>query len=320
VTRRCSKSGCYAPEISCQIGESVHSDCPHWREGAEPTQDPGAQIGANLEGFPVPWTGNALGLTDLPFITARGNPRIVSIVGTAGTGKTTILSAFYLLLARGELEMNANQFAGSYTLGGWENIAHSLRWANDGGPRFPPHTPSGAGRAPGLLHLAFRDDAAGIQDVFFADAPGEWFRSWAIQREAPEAEGARWLSANADVFLLVADCEALSGPELGTARQQFQSVAQRLAAEVRGRPTALVWTKADKEVRSEVVTTVLNTVRRHFGEIPEFSVSVYPTDERGDDVSFAPLFAWALESRTRPVDITSEAPTLSDPFVAYGRI
>lgn len=268
----------------------------------------------------MPWTGNALGLTNLPFITTRGNPRIVAIAGAAGTGKTTILSAFYLLLARGELAMSADRFAGSYTLGGWENIAHTLRWANDGGPRFPPHTPSGAGRAPGLLHLAFRNEATNIQDVLFADAPGEWFRSWAIQRDAPEAEGARWLATNADVFLLVADCEALSGPELGTARQQFQAVAQRLATEARGRPTALVWTKADKNVRSEVATTVTNTVQRHFGDIPSFRVSVYPTAEIAGDVSFAPLFAWALESQPRAIPPVIEAPATSDPFVAYGRI
>lgn len=216
--------------------------------------------------------------------------------------------------------MSADRFAGSYTLGGWENIAHTLRWANDGGPRFPPHTPSGAGRAPGLLHLAFRNEATNIQDVLFADAPGEWFRSWAIQRDAPEAEGARWLATNADVFLLVADCEALSGPELGTARQQFQAVAQRLATEARGRPTALVWTKADKNVRSEVATTVTNTVQRHFGDIPSFRVSVYPTAEIAGDVSFAPLFAWALESQPRAIPPVIEAPATSDPFVAYGRI
>src|SRR3712207_7219078 len=39
-------------------------------------------------------------------------------------------------------------FAGSYTLGGWENLAHSLRWQGGHGPMFPPHTSTGAVRMP----------------------------------------------------------------------------------------------------------------------------------------------------------------------------
>jgi hypothetical protein len=46
----------------------------------------------------------------------------------------------------------------------------------------------------------------------FADAPGEWFQKWAANRDSADGAGARWVAEHADVFLLVADCEALQAP------------------------------------------------------------------------------------------------------------
>lgn len=67
-------------------------------------------------------------------------------------GKTSLLAAFYLLIARG-IRPDGVEFAGSVTLEGWENIAGSLRWTSASGPTFPPHTSTGGGRD-GMLHFA----------------------------------------------------------------------------------------------------------------------------------------------------------------------
>ena len=49
-----------------------------------------------------------------------------------------------------------------------------------------------------------------------------------LNGETPGAEGARWAAEHADAFLLVADREALAGPEKGAARSGIQLLARRL--------------------------------------------------------------------------------------------
>ena len=175
---------------------------------------------------------------------------MVGIAGPQNAGKTTLLGAWYLLIGRGALTDSERQFAGSYSLAGWEAVAGSLRWAPGQAPTFPPHTTSRSGRAPGLLHLAFReDDSFRPNDLLFTDAPGEWFQKWALDRDSAEAAGARWVADLADILLLVADREGLAGESMGAARNSIQLLARRMAAERRGRPIALVWTKSDGQHR-----------------------------------------------------------------------
>src|SRR5260370_18614240 len=185
----------------------------------------------------------------------RSNATVIGIVGPHNSGKTTLLAAWYLLLGQGH-RVPHRLFAGSYTMNGWESIAHSLRWEGPTGPTFPLHTSSGSGRSPGLLHAAFRRGEFQSSDFLFADAPGEWFKRWAINREAEDAVGARWVAYHADLFLLIADCEALSGPSKGNARNALQLMAQRLGA-ARQRPTvSLVRAKSDITVSDEIRHTL----------------------------------------------------------------
>nr|WP_205619519.1 hypothetical protein [Alcaligenes sp. HPC1271] len=191
----------------------------------------------------LPWSGLAMGEVDLNFVSSKAKPIIVGIVGPESAGKTTILGALYLMLGRGALTTGTSFFSNSYTLAGWEAVATSLRWKPGQLPSFPPHTPSGAARAPGMLHLAFRHEDGALRDLLFADAPGEWFQKWAINEQDDSAEGARWIARHADVILLIADRQALAGSKMGTARNDFQLLAQRAVAEARGRRLVLVWTK-----------------------------------------------------------------------------
>lgn len=321
MKKRCTFPDCYAPGVTCANGEPSIADCEHWKASASSAEgDSATLIEIDGDNSTVPWSGSAFGLVDLMFTGGRGTPRVVAVIGGAGAGKTTVLGSWYLMLSRGALTLGAAAFAGSYTLSGWENIAHSLRWDNDGGPGFPPHTPSGEGRAPGLLHMALRNNDRRMEDVLFADAPGEWFRAWSVNRDAPEAEGARWLAEHASVIILAADCEALAGPSKGNARMTLQALAQRIASERRDRPVALVWTKADIDVPTDVRGSVTEAVRTHLGDVPTFEISVKDSEEKGAEAAFQLLMDWIVRAPSPKPALVEGRPKSADPFLAYGHV
>jgi Double-GTPase 2 len=329
VNRRCSHPHCFAPDVSCHLGEIDLKDCQAWQEAVS-ERSTGAVAGAEAtERTLLPWSGNTLGAVDVPFVAGRSNPTLLGVVGLHNAGKTTLLAAWYLLLGRGTRPDGEPRFAGSYTLLGWENVAHSLRWEGTGGLAFPLHTASGAGRVPGLLHLALRTTGGSLSDFLFADAPGEWFRRWAVDRDAPDAAGARWVSEHADVLVLVADSESLAGPQRGNARNLMQLLARRLGAERDGRPTALVWSKADVVVPREIRTAVTEAVRHAVPDVEEFSVSVYPPRKKGDSTGgrgrtcpstgFLALLNWVLTVRRPGIAIPRKAEVPFDPLWAFGQ-
>lgn len=261
-----------------------------------------------------------MGESDLNFVSGRVKPITVGIVGPESAGKTTILGSFYLLLARGALTAENNVFSNSYTLTGWEAVASSMKWRpGPQPPKFPPHTPSGKARAPGLLHLAFRRKDETLRDLLFADAPGEWFRKWAINKEASDAEGARWIARYADVTLLIADRQALSGSKMGTARNDFQLLAQRAIAEARGRPLALVWTKGDVEVSPAMEAQIRRAVASVSPPVPEFTVSVAPREEEDAADGFRRLFHWITTTKRPAVELPTTKASGHDPLFIFGR-
>lgn len=316
----CTLPLCNAPRISCPLGHVDHTACPQWTKDDPAGEAQASAPAPSNDGYSVPWPGAALNSSDFPVISARGAPRVVSIVGAANAGKTTLLSAWYLLLSRGALGTASKRFAGSFTLEGWEHIAHNLRWDNDGGPAFPVHTPSGVGRQPGMLHLALRRADGLLEDVLFSDAPGEWFRAWAIDKDATLGVGARWLSAHADAIVVVADCEALSGPTRGQSRGILQHLIHRIADERRGRPVTVVWTKSDKAVPEGIRADIEDHIRTHLGSPSVFEVSVYPRDGVTTEPPFVELLEWALAAPAEHAAAAVPTPSLSDPFLAYGHV
>ena len=244
-----------------------------------------------------------LGLADLGFVAGRRKPIVLAIVGPHNAGKTTLLGAWYLLLGRGSKPDENCRFAGSCSLSGWEVLADSLRWEpGPFPPTFPPHTSSSSARLPGLLHLAFTQSQHHRRDYLMTDAPGEWFQKWAVNRDDEDAQGARWAAEHADAFLLVADREALAGPERGAARTGVQLLARRLAEELRGRPTALVWTKSDVSVPEKMEKAVRDIVLRALPEATEFAVSIMPRPDGSEDAqSFLDLLNWVLSVRRSAV-------------------
>lgn len=312
----CSRSICFAPESTCDLGFLDRAKCSAWKGRDAAEAAPGEMATDELL---LPWSGSALGLVDLGFVAGRTKPLIVGIVGPQNAGKTTLLAAWYLLIGRDLTASNKRRFAGSYSLAGWEAVAGALRWAPGQQPSFPPHTTSRGGRAPGLLHLAFRDADGEARGYLFADAPGEWFQKWAVNRDAVDGEGARWVAEHADLFLLIADREALSGPNMGSARGSLQLLARRLAAERAGRPVALVWTKSDVAIAPEMEKAVRDAAFGSMPDVVEFSVSIASdTDASDKGQGLLELLDWTLGIRRQRVSLPPVSAISSDPLFIFG--
>lgn len=309
MSRRCTFNGCHAPELSCGYGESDYEECTHWQAGgkSEATTSSVIEENAPLAGFRFPWTGNAMGIEDMAYLVGSAKARVLTLAGAADAGKTSLLAAFYLLIARGIFPDDV-RFAGSLTLEGWENISNNLRWSAKNGPSFPPHTSSGVGRRPGLLHLTF-DLLDQRCELLSADAPGEWFSDWATNKLHPLAEGARWLAGCTDVFLVIADSEALSGEERGLSRKALIDLLRRIGDERNDCPVALVWTKCDLAVSDEIETAVHEAAGRSLGSYPIFRVSMFSAandQTRNQGQGILELLHWILtvkpEGRECPDD------------------
>lgn len=290
---KCPHPDCWAPEIACNLGHDLEQ-CRHYKgvatkEGQEDAQE---------DTFLLPWSGNSFGTVDLQFIAGRSKPTLIGLVGAHDAGKTTLLTTLYLLLSQG-WQPKRRRFAGSYTLGGWENLAHFLRWKPDQAPSFPPHTSFNAGRTPGMLHLAFRRDDASLEDVLLTDAPGELFTRWAIDKTAPELDSARWLARHADAFLFLVDSDALSGSSRGDARTSTLTLAERLNDELDGRPVAVVWAKSDVEVKESLRDALTTRFGKLFPLRQEFRVSVQREEGKAQvtEKSFIDLLSWLLMTR-----------------------
>jgi hypothetical protein len=306
--------------MRCHRGEEHLSECPNWKSDGESegTEVVDEQQDSGL----LPWSGISFGKADLQQLVARGYPYLVGLVGLHNAGKTTMLTLLYLQLLRGQ-NIPEREFAGSYTLGGWEQRAHYLRLPPDGrGDGFPPHTSLNIEkREEALLHLAFRRDNERLQDVLVSDAPGEWFKEWAFKREAPLAEGARWLAKNARGFILLIDSAALAGEEKGIARSRHLSLIERLGDEAGNRPVAVVWSKADVEVSQDLRATLQKSVRSNIGNMVEFAVSVEETSQHPElDLSNPnDILGWVLKMRGQS---KRDIPDLNifrsdDPFLSY---
>ena len=313
---KCLRETCFWPDTACNLGHLDHSKCPFLKACSASNQDDQPP----LDVVAMPWSGGVLGLSDLGFVAGRHKPTVLTIVGPENAGKTTLLGAWYLLLGRGATPDAELRFSGSYSLVGWEVVASSLRWEPGSvPPTFPPHTSSRSTRVPGLLHLAFKRGSGHRRDYVVTDAPGEWFRKWAINREAPDAEGARWAAEHADLFLLVADREALAGHERGAARTEIQLLARRLADELRGRPVALVWTKTDIPIPENTEKAVRSGVLRAIPDAAEFAVTIMPEpDGTGTGQGLLNLLRWALHVRRPTVRLPEPGVDNFDPIFIFG--
>jgi hypothetical protein len=311
----CGVETCFVPDATCALGHLNTRECPALMS-SEQQANTVTQTGDEIM---LPWSGATLGLVDVGFVTGCGRATVVGIIGPEDAGKTTLLAAWYLLASRGITTRQTRVFAGSFTLPGWEAVASRMRWAPGSSPQFPPHTSSRLGRGQGLLHIAFREDDL-VRDYLFTDAPGRWFQRWAVNENAAEAEGARWMSEHVDIFLLVADCKALSGNDRGSARATLQMLARRISAARRDRPIILVWAKSDVEISQDIEKTVREAVHSQIPDVEEFHTSVLSQDNQreGEGLGLTALLDRVLQLRRRKQRLPHPGVDSFDPLFLFG--
>lgn len=311
MSRRCSNTHCFAHEgESCAQGHPKPDLCPSWSKEQPPAEQPVPTAPNNAR---LPWSGSALGLDDLSQLLPRGRSIVIGVLGAHDAGKTTLLAGNYLQLLAGQSLAGAS-FAGSRTLGAWESLAAWTRFDDAArSPSFPPHTPRGISRVPGLLHLALRRPNHEHRDLLFTDAPGEWFSAWATKEDAPNAEGARWIQERADAFLVFADCERLCGGERGDARRDIRELIERLGKHVRQRPTTLVWSKADHQPPQGIRGAIQRALKENIEHASEIETSVLRPNELGKALEAVLYPAWT----PRFAQALIESPLHQQPFAAF---
>lgn len=312
VSPRCSDDNCFVlMGEQCRSGESDYSRCPNWTTSV--AQDGAIKEVEPATSFRVPWSGSALGLQDLSALVPRGRTILVGVLGAHDAGKTTLLVGTYLGLCRGDRLARA-RFAGSRTLGAWESLAAWTRFDDAARPpTFPPHTPRGTSRVPGLLHLALRDDKAALRDVLLADAPGEWFTKWSVREDSDEAAGARWVVEHADAFLVVADCKRLSEAKRGGTRRDTRQLIERLGNHVAGRPTVFVWAKSDHTPPEGIQRALREALNTHIPHATEASTTTTQPETLLNAAAHSIRSCWISETAK-----TIHAPVVGDgAFGAY---
>ena len=271
--RRCSIEGCHAPNDFCfELAGPLHEQCQYFEKaGAE--DSPAKTAKKSAASTSIPWTGEWLRPEQLDLLTHRGTPKIIGLVGSSGAGKTTYLAMLYSLLFNGKRIENWD-FAGSYTLNGWELQAKTLRVQEDGTVRNPDATPSDKDFY-SLYHLALRHDSF-LHDILFADSSGEVFSKWADNVHDPAAENARWIYDNAHAFLLFVDCEAIIR-QRGRAGRDIVQLAEQVKSGLRGRPVVIVWSKADlaEQMRENIVETIKRSLSENFPGAVSLEISNY---------------------------------------------
>lgn len=269
--RRCSKEGCYAPDDFClELAGPLHEQCQYFEKiGAAEAPAKTAKKSATS----IPWTGEWLRPEQLDLLTHRGTPKIIGLIGSSGAGKTTYLAMLYSLLFNGKRIENWD-FAGSYTLNGWELQAKMLQVQEDGTVRNPDATPSDKDFY-SLYHFALRHDSF-LHDILFADSSGEVFSKWADNVNDPAAENARWIYENAHAFLLFVDCEAIIN-QRGRAGRDIIQLAEQVKSGLRGRPVVIVWSKADlaEQMRENIVEIIKRSLAENFPGAVSLEISNY---------------------------------------------
>ena len=312
MKNECPFEYCHAPATDCNEGYNKLNDCPHYKEQLN-KESKKAEVDEN---YKFPWTGDSLGLESIGLVTTFAKPLLIGLIGPYSSGKTTILATSYLVLFNG-FDLGDAGFAGSLTLDGWEKISSYLKFQGYDQPAFPPHTPLGHSRIPGLLHLCMRDTAGKFSDIVITDPPGEWFEKWTDNADSVEAEGARWIADNSSHFIFIIDSETLTGETAQIAKHNLIDLAQRLASVSGKRPVAVVWSKSDFRIDPELKESLKNQLDRIFLVKSYFELSVVKGDRKSVISTFQELWNWIFQIQKLQKKSITLPKTTDDYFFNY---
>jgi len=274
MRNKCSKPNCPAPKGLClEHASPDYQKCDYWL-GKKTGQSVEKQNEAKKTAQSLPWTGEPFQPTDINIVSQRSVPLIIGMVGGADAGKTSYLGMLYTLLFNGN-KFEQWSFAGSCTLAAWETLAQYLRILPSGNVEFAPPTPSNPDFY-SLFHLALKREEL-FRDVLFADSSGEVFKLWSEDIHDPNAANARWIYENSNAFIFMVDSVALI-KRRGAAKSEIVQMAEQLAANLKGRPVAVVWSKADKivHIRENIKRALEEDLAHVFGNSQVFEVSNFP--------------------------------------------
>lgn len=317
--RRCSKEGCYAPDDFCiELAGPLHEQCQYF-ENTGATEVPPKATKKSAAATSIPWTGEWLRPEQLDLLTHRGTPKIIGLIGSSGAGKTTYLAMLYSLLFNGKRIENWD-FAGSYTLNGWELQAKTLQVQEDGTVRNPDATPSDKDFY-SLYHFALRHDSF-LHDILFADSSGEVFSKWADNVNDLACENARWIYDNAHAFLLFVDCEAIIN-QRGRAGRDIIQLAEQVKSGLRGRPVVIVWSKADlaEQMRENIAENIKRSLSENFPGAVSLEISNYSKSDSDQlcHINNVGITKTVLDQLTnpQPLHIAPAATQTDDFFFLY---
>lgn len=200
------------------------------------------------------WSGFALGSEEAGSLLCDASARLFTIVGGKDRGKTSLLTAAYILLANGFVNAFPYRFCGSRSLHGFQCLADpAFEWKGDE-QRVVPRTTQSTYRQPSFLHLALKARVHGpavTTNVLLTDMPGEWFEKWRGEGAAALPETLDFLPRT-DGFLVVLDAPKALADKVY--RKEVRYLIERVVAFANAspsppRPIAIVLTKYDMIAR-----------------------------------------------------------------------
>ena len=320
MRNKCDKVDCPAPKGLClEHASPEHLKCEYWLRD-KPEQSIEERKIAKKRSQLLPWTGEAFQPTDIEIVSQRSAPLIVGMVGGANAGKTSYLGMLYTLLFNGK-KLKHWEFAGSCTLAAWETLAQYLKIQPDGTVEFAPPTPSNPDFY-SLYHLALKRGDL-FRDVLFVDSSGEVFKNWSVDVQDPNVENARWIYGNSNAFIFMVDSIALI-ERRGAAKAEIVQIAEQVAANLKGRPVVVVWSKADKinEVRENIRNALEEDLAQVFGDSQMLKVSNF--SKSSPDIlchkNNLAVIEYLLEKLNEPrlIDLILQINTSDDLFFKYG--
>lgn len=316
MTGKCNLSVCPAPEADCHLGKDNCTQCENFVVEVVEKKIKKEKI-AEQKKSSLGWNGQAFTTDELSLISSRTSPILIGVVGRADAGKTTFLAMLYTLLLSGK-KLNHYNFAGTKTILGWDGLYHNLKFKK-GNVAFPQPTPVSSNR---LYHLALRNQEQQLKDVLFADASGEVFSLWSVNRNDDNADNARWIYKNSNAFMLFIDCEALLVNK-NAAKKEVMLIARQLTHDLNDRPVIAVWSKTDK--KSEVLPIIKDSLKTElaalFSNYTEIEISNFlePGPDELVHINNLAVVDWLLEKIMEPSasDLSLDEIVSDDLFINY---